>query len=80
MPKRIYEINELGHLVFGGCDTVELAKIYGTPLYVMDAAQIDAQMKECVRAMKDQFAAYKVFYASKAFCSKAVYKMAKKNG
>ena len=80
MPKRIYEINELGHLVFGGCDTVELAKIYGTPLYVMDAAQIDAQMKESVRAMKDQFAAYKVFYASKAFCSKAVYKMAKKNG
>ena len=27
----------------------------------MDAAQIDAQMKECVRAAKDQFAAYKVF-------------------
>ena len=30
--------------------------------------------------MKDQFTAYKVFYASKAFCSKAIYKMAKKNG
>ncbi len=80
MPKRVYEINERGHLVFGGCDMAELAKLYGTPLYVMDAARIDAQMKECVCAMKEQFDSYKVFYASKAFCSKAVYKMAKKNG
>ena len=29
-------INEKGHLTIGGCDTVELAKEYGTPLYVLD--------------------------------------------
>jgi len=30
------EINKEGHLVVGGCDAVELAKEYGTPLYVFD--------------------------------------------
>ena len=32
--------NELGHLEIGGCDTVELADKFGTPLYVMDEAYI----------------------------------------
>ena len=27
-------VNEKGHLTAGGIDTVELAKQYGTPLYV----------------------------------------------
>ena len=30
------KINYKQHLEIGGCDTVELAKQYGTPLYVMD--------------------------------------------
>lgn len=80
MPKRTMESNEKGHLVFGGCDTVELAKMYGTPLYVMDAAAIDEKMKECQQAMAQCFEKHKVFYASKAFCAMAVYKMAQKNG
>ena len=29
-------VNEKGHLTIGGCDTVKLAKEYGTPLYVID--------------------------------------------
>ena len=29
-------VNEKGNLTIGGADTVELAKEYGTPLYVMD--------------------------------------------
>ena len=33
-------INEKGHLVISGCDTVELAKSYGTPLYVMSEDEI----------------------------------------
>ena len=33
-------VNEKGHLTVGGADTVELAKQYGTPLYVMDEALI----------------------------------------
>ena len=30
------QVNAQGHLTIGGQDTVELAKQYGTPLYVMD--------------------------------------------
>ena len=30
------EVNERGHLVLGGCDSLALAEEYGTPLYVFD--------------------------------------------
>ena len=30
------DINGSGHLTVGGCDTVELAKEYGTPAYIFD--------------------------------------------
>jgi diaminopimelate decarboxylase len=33
-----------GHLVIGGCDMVELAERYGTPLYVYDAASIRSRI------------------------------------
>ena len=33
-------VNEQGHLTVGGMDTVELAKEYGTPLYIMDEGLI----------------------------------------
>jgi len=30
------EVNDRGHLIIGGCDTVELADKFGTPLYLFD--------------------------------------------
>ena len=33
-------INEKGHLMFAGRDTVELAEKYGTPAYIMDEEKI----------------------------------------
>ena len=33
-------INERGHLEIGGCDTVELAAKFGTPLYCLDEKHI----------------------------------------
>ena len=33
-------INGQGHLEIGGCDTTQLAKQYGTPLYVYDEESI----------------------------------------
>ena len=33
-------INDAGHLEIGGCDTADLAREFGTPLYVLDEAQI----------------------------------------
>ena len=42
--------NKNGTLYFDGCNTVELAKEYGTPLYVMSETEIVGrfdQLKEC---------------------------------
>ena len=36
-------------LQFAGCDTVELAKTFGTPLYVVDEAVIKGKCNEMVR-------------------------------
>lgn len=56
-----------GHLYWGGCDTVSLAKKYGKPLYVYDENLI---LKEC-HALKedflDKYPKTRVAYASKAF-------------
>lgn len=64
------------HLQFAGFDTVELAKQYGTPLYLMDENRIRA----CCRAYKAAVhAAFgengQVLYASKACSFKHIYKI-----
>ncbi len=69
-------INEQNHLEIGGCDTVELVKKYGTPLYVYDEEGI----RTCCKHYKDAFSAYGdvlILYASKAFMTRAVCKIMK---
>lgn len=60
-------INEKGHLEIGGCDTTELAKTYGTPLYVYDEALIREKCRGYNRAFQESGFSYQVAYASKAF-------------
>ena len=71
--------NAQGHLIIGGCDTVELAKQFGTPLYVVD--------EETVRASACAFQAglslYKnsrPLYAGKAFLCTAMCHLIRKLG
>ena len=40
------QVNAQGHLTIGGQDTVELAKQYGTPLYLLDEDYIDSGYNE----------------------------------
>ncbi|QPC46749.1 diaminopimelate decarboxylase [Mangrovibacillus cuniculi] len=69
------QINEQGNLEIGGCDTVDLVKEFGTPLYVYDTALI----KERARGFKQTFEKMgvkaQVAYASKAFSSVAIYQL-----
>lgn len=74
-------VNEQGHLTVGGMDTVELAKEYGTPLYIMDEGLI----REHCRSFKESMDKYYggqglVCYASKAFCCKAMYRIMLEEG
>lgn len=72
---------ENGHLIIGGADTVELAKEYGTPLYVFDEQVI----RNACRDYKNSIERYydgngMVLYASKAFSCKEMYRIAKDEG
>ena len=74
-------INSDKHLVIGGCDTVELAKKYGTPLYVMDEGLI---RKNC-KIYKDSMDMFYdgnglVLYASKAFSTIYMCKLVAEEG
>ncbi|MGQ0519032.1 hypothetical protein ACT453_59085, partial [Bacillus sp. D-CC] len=57
-------INGQGHLEIGGCDTTQLAKQYGTPLYVYDEESIRGKCRAFHRAFKESGFSYQVAYAS----------------
>lgn len=71
-------VNEKGHLTIGGCDTVELAKKYGTPLYVLDENVIRNTCKAYVDSFKRHYDGKGLaLYASKALSCKALCEIAK---
>lgn len=63
-----------GHLMFAGRDTVELAKKYGTPLYLIDEEYVRAMCRMYVSTMKEAFDSHSMpLFASKALCFKKIY-------
>ena len=46
-------IDAAGRLSVGGCDLVELADRFGTPLFVYDEAQLRTRCREAVAAFGD---------------------------
>lgn len=73
-------VNEKGHLTLSGCDAVDLAKRYGTPLYVLDENALRKNCKDALTAMKKYFPDGKVMYASKALNCKAVLRIVQSEG
>lgn len=74
-------INENGNLTVAGVDTVELAKQYGTPLYVFDEELIRNNLREFKRSIDENYGGNgMVSYASKAFCCKEIYRICKQEG
>lgn len=72
-------INERGHLTIGSYDTVELAKKFGTPLYVFDENEIRRNCRDFVKSMDDYYDGNgMVLYASKAFCCKEMCRICAK--
>lgn len=71
-------VNEKGHLTIGGCDTVELAKEYGTPLYVLDENVIRDTCRSYVNSFKKFYNGNGMpLYASKALSCKELCRIAK---
>ena len=66
------------HLIWGGCDTVGLAREYGTPLYVMDEAELRDRCRRLSKAVKGRNA--RVCYAGKAFLCTAMARLIEEEG
>ncbi|MBE6904468.1 MAG: diaminopimelate decarboxylase [Ruminococcaceae bacterium] len=74
-------INESGNLTIGKSDAVELARKYGTPLYVMDEELIRKKCREYKNAMDKYYGGNgMILYASKAFCCKYMYNILNSEG
>ena len=73
------KISKKGNLEISGCDTVELAEKYGTPLYVMD----EVTLRTIARQYKEAFGDYKkvnMMFASKALMTAQIAKILHSEG
>lgn len=74
-------ISDAVTLSFAGMDTTELAKKYGTPLYLMDEDRIRHNCRVYIDAMKLYFGDSAMpLYASKAASFKQIYRIVKEEG
>ncbi len=64
-----------GRLTIGGVDVIELTQRYGTPLFVYDEEHLRTRCRQAVAAFGDGVA-----YATKAFLSQAMAKLAWEEG
>jgi len=69
------EVGDDGWLTIGGCSLADLARDFGTPLFVYDEAHLRARCHEAVTAFPDGVA-----YATKAFLCRAVARLALEEG
>ncbi|MFL5861839.1 MAG: diaminopimelate decarboxylase [Solirubrobacteraceae bacterium] len=67
-------VNERGHLELGGCDAVELARTFGTPVYVVVEEDLRARARAFADALSERHPDSDVLFASKAFPCTAVYR------
>ena len=68
--------NKLGRLEIGGCDLVELAEKFGTPVFVYDEEHLRTRCREAVKV----FGRNQVVYATKAFLCGAMARLAHDEG
>jgi diaminopimelate decarboxylase len=65
-------VTEDGHLTLGGCDAVELAEEFGTPLYVFDEETLRGQCRAFQEAFGSRYHNSVVAYAAKAYLGRAL--------
>lgn len=67
-------------LYFDGCNTVELAEKYGTPLYVYSESDIVGRFEELKKTFTEKYPDTRVAYAAKAFFPLAMAKLTAREG
>jgi diaminopimelate decarboxylase len=65
-------VNEAGHLTLGGCDAVDLAREFGTPLYVFDDGTLRHQCRQFQSEFRSRHPDTVAAYAAKAYLGRAL--------
>lgn len=68
-------VGSSGQLLIGGCDTLELAAEFGTPLFVYDEDHLRVRCRQAVEAF-----GHRATYATKAFLCRAMARLAHEEG
>ena len=74
------EINAQGQLMIGGCNTLELAEEYGTPVYVFDEMTLRSRCRSFVEEFGKLHPSTQVLYASKAYINPALARIFQEEG
>ncbi len=82
MDRRLWglQTNEKDHLLFGGCDLVELGREYGTPLYVVDTDRLRRNSRRFVNSFRVLYPKVEVFYSYKTNCVPGAIKIIHEEG
>ncbi len=73
-------VNNKNHLMVGGCDTIELAATFATPLYVFDEITLRSKCLEYRQEFSQRYPDILVIYACKAFVNPALAKLFQEDG
>jgi diaminopimelate decarboxylase len=74
------EINAQGQLIIGGCNTLELAEQYGTPVYIFDEATLRNRCRSYQQEFGKLYPSTQVLYASKAYINPALARLFQEEG
>ena len=74
------QIDSNGILNIGGCNTLDLANEYGTPLYVFDEDTIRNRCRSFVQEFQKRVPETQVVYASKAYINPVLVKILSEEG
>ena len=74
------EVNPQGQLVIGGCNTLDLAAEYGTPVYILDEQTLRARCRSYVSEFQKRHPATHVAYACKAYINPALARIFQEEG
>lgn len=76
-----YSVNAAGRMSVGGCDLSDLAREFGTPLYVYDEATLRGRIAEFRDTLKSTYPGESLLlYAGKAFLTKQVARLVAEEG
>jgi diaminopimelate decarboxylase len=73
-------LSEQGRLEIGGCDTIELAREFGTPAYVVSEDDLRARARAFRGALEARHADSSVVFASKAFPAPPILRILAEEG